>query len=192
MGVAAQLLGAFASYTRTAWWGLVAPRLTESRPLLVLQGVVLREKDGEREVLLSVRSDLHGWELPGGTLEPGEAFEPALAREIREETGFEVEVGRHVGDYVRTGFRPHTARIHVCRVAGGELRTSRETPIVRWFSCRHLPETLFPWYRQPLADALANLPGPVECRRHQGLAEIWAGMRIDLRMRLSGDRAGLP
>jgi 8-oxo-dGTP pyrophosphatase MutT (NUDIX family) len=192
MGVAAELKDAAIHYGRTAWWGIVSPRVSGARALVVLQGVILREHAGRQQVLLSVRSDLRGWELPGGTLEPGEVDAVALAREVREETGLEVEVGRHVGDYVRTGFRPHTARVHCCRVLGGELRPSSETPVVQWFDCDRVPDTFFPWYHRPLADALDEGAAPVERHERQGIAAILAGMRIDLRMRLSENRAGLP
>ena len=66
-----RLAAAFVSYARIAWWGLVAPRTPlERSALVVVQSVVLRAgEDDVPEVLLAVRSDLIGWELPGGTPE---------------------------------------------------------------------------------------------------------------------------
>jgi len=183
-------LGRFAQivpkYAVIAWNGLITPRTHDRGPLAVAQGIVI---DGER-VLLSVRADLRGWELPGGNLNPGECVTDALRREILEETGVEVEVQGRIGDYIRTGFLPHTAHVYRCRALGGELRPSPETPKVAWFPLDRVPSTLFPWYRAPLADAVAKLPEPVTRREHNGLAAIWAGMSIDLRMRLSDDTAG--
>jgi 8-oxo-dGTP pyrophosphatase MutT (NUDIX family) len=176
-----RLLGALPAYAETAWWGLVGPRF-EERPLRVVQAVVL----GPEGLLLSVRSDLRGWELPGGNPHPGEPEEEALRREVREETGVEVEVLPRVGDYVRTGFRPHRARVYLCRPTGGRPTPSPETPCVAWHPPGALPETLFPWYRAPIADALAGRSEPVERHEHQGIGSVLAGMRIDLRMRWRG------
>jgi ADP-ribose pyrophosphatase YjhB (NUDIX family) len=173
------------SYARIAWWGLVSPR-TERAALVVHQGVVR----GPKGVLLVVRSELRGWELPGGAAEPGEDGSAAVAREVREETGVEVEVEGMAARYVRTGFRPHTALIYRCRATGGAPRPSPETPRVRWFAADALPSTVFPWYRGPLADALADVHVPVERSEHQGARAVLAGVAIDLRMRITDDAAG--
>ncbi len=170
-------------YARIGWWGLVSPRLSEAAPLVVQQAAVL----SERGVLLTVRSDLRGWELPGGRAEAGEGDAEAVCREVREETGLRVAVERHVGDYRRSGFRPHLARVHLCRVLGGDLSPSAETPRVRWFPTDALPDTLFPWYRGPLSDALAERRAPVERCERQGLGWVMEAVAIDLRMRLGGD-----
>jgi len=183
-GRLARLLAAGPAWVRIAAFGLLAPRV-ERRLLVVQQAVVL----SERGVLLALRGDLCGWELPGGNAHPGEDDVAALRREVREETGLEVEVGALVGDYRRTGFRPHVARIWRCRPTGGVLRPSAETPRLAWFDPAAPPDTLFPWYRGPLADALARHAEPVLRHERLGLAAVWAGMRIDLRMRLRGDSA---
>lgn len=169
--------------------GASALRAGASRPFAirtVTQGIVLSERDSVPHVLLSVRSDVRGWELPGGTLEPGEDVREALAREIWEETGLRVEIGRHVGDYRRTGFLPHLARVYVCRVVSGDPTPSRETLDVAWFPLDQIPVDLLPWYRQPVADGLEPEQEPVERREHQGLVAILASVRIDLRMRWNG------
>ena len=186
-GLARRLGGILPHYAQIAWWGLAASQRPGRRPQTVLQAVICSEWG----VLLAVRSDLRGWELPGGNPQAGEPDRDALLREVREETGLEVAIERRVGDYIRTGFGPYRARVFACRPEGGSLRPSSETPVVRWFPPGAVPDTLFPWYRAPLADALAGYPEPVLRRERQGLRWVLAGMAIDLRMRLSDDRAGL-
>jgi 8-oxo-dGTP diphosphatase len=157
---------------------LEAVRNRHTELLHVVQGVILV---GDR-VLLARRNTLRGFELPGGNLHPGEDAIIGLERELREETGLEIEVEASVGTYYRSGFLAHRADVYRCRARGGTLRPSRETPELAWFAVDSLPDDLFPWFRTPLVDALAGRCA-VERREHQGLGAIWAGLCIDLRAR---------
>ena len=58
---------------------------------------VLFSPAGEAVLLLNEREE---WELPGGRIEPGETSAECLVREIQEELGLEVEVGRPVDTYL--------------------------------------------------------------------------------------------
>jgi 8-oxo-dGTP diphosphatase len=167
-------------WARIAMWGTLGAAV-ERAPLEIVQGVI----EGERGVLLSVRWELRGWELPGGNVDPGESDAEALRREVAEEVGVDVEVGERVGTYVRTGFRPHTARVYRCRIVGGEPAPSDEAHEVSWFPADAPPADLLPWCRQPLADAASGLAG-VRCEERQGVAEILETMRIDLAGRARG------
>ncbi len=55
--------------------------------------------DAKDQVLLTRRSDNGRWCLPGGGMDPGESAAEACAREVLEETGLIVRVGRLVGVY---------------------------------------------------------------------------------------------
>lgn len=183
-GRAARLAGCLPSYAATAWRGLVGARV--GAPVQVVQGVVR----AEGRVLLAVRSDVRGWEIPGGAPLSGEADTEALRREVREETGLDVAVGARVGTYRRSGFLPHEARVYRCRPVGGALRPGPEARALRWWPEAAPPATLLPWCRTPLRDALAGA-GPEPLRlEHLGLAALWESVRIDLAMRLGGDGGG--
>jgi len=169
----------------TAGWAISRRLGSPSASLVIVQGVVLSEAG----VLLAVRVEPRGWELPGGNLEAGEDDETALVREVREETGLEVAVGSLVGEYRRSGFLPHTVRVYRCEPRGGAIAPSSETPRVRWWDPEALPDTLFPWCRQPLRDGLDRLDRPVLRHQHQGLSDVITSVKIDLRMRLSDDEA---
>ena len=60
-------------------------------------GVVFRHSEGRLETVLCGRSEPVRWSLAKGTPDPGETLEETALREVREETGLEVEMEEPLG-----------------------------------------------------------------------------------------------
>ncbi|MCC2276165.1 NUDIX hydrolase [Streptomyces sp. ET3-23] len=81
-------------------------------------GIVI--EDGQILMLDQDTDGPRSWSLPGGKVEEGESLEQALVREMREETGVEVEVGRLL--YVCDHTRAHVVHITFeARRTGGQI-----------------------------------------------------------------------
>ena len=79
------------------------------------------------------------WSLPGGVLETGETIQQGIVREVKEETGLDVEPLTLVGVYDRiildaAGIvKYHYVLIdYECRVIGGQLLAGSDVTDVRW------------------------------------------------------------
>lgn len=117
--------------------------------------------DGDDRVLVSHRRDLDLWNLPGGRVQVGELPDAAVVREVREETGLEVEVTRLIGVYGRNDGRADIVFTFECAILGGRLVATEEADRHEWFVADQLPVNTIPKQVARIRDALLREPTPV-------------------------------
>ncbi|HEV3470467.1 MAG TPA: NUDIX domain-containing protein [Pyrinomonadaceae bacterium] len=131
--------------------------LTHTR-FLVTAGAVVCDERGRVLLLRHRLRPGEGWGIPGGFLAPGEQPEEALRREMREETGLELEAVELA--FART--LPHVRQVEVIfrcalRAAALEGRTpSFEIERAAWFDPAALPDGLSADQRGLIGRALAG------------------------------------
>lgn len=115
--------------------------------LRVAAYAVILDEDGRVLLAHWIEGRRAAWTMPGGGLEPGEDPADAVRREVREETGFRVQVGELLGIHSRVippGRRIqserkeplHTLRIvYRAKILGGRLRDEIDgsTDRAEWF-----------------------------------------------------------
>jgi 8-oxo-dGTP diphosphatase len=119
-------------------------------PTAPIAGVGAVVLDAEQRVLLVRRGQpplLGEWSLPGGALELGERLEDGIRREVREETGLDVEPEEIVAVFDHISHADDdTARVRFhyvlvdyrCRLLGGTLASATDVTEARWASWREL------------------------------------------------------
>lgn len=120
-----------------------APAVTNVVPSVT---AVIEHND---KILLIHKTDNDLWALPGGGHDPGESISDTVVREVKEETGYEVEVTGIVGTYTN----PHHVMAYddgevrqqfsICfsaRLLGGQRATSNESRAVDWVAPGNIDE----------------------------------------------------
>ena len=108
------------------------------RPIVGVGAVIVN--DGCVVLVRRAHEPLKGeWSLPGGAVECGETLEVAIAREVREETGLDVEVGPMVDVLDRIRFDPNGRVLYhyvlvdfVCKTSGGTLCCGTDAADAAW------------------------------------------------------------
>jgi ADP-ribose pyrophosphatase YjhB (NUDIX family) len=107
------------------------------RPVVGVGGVVVQ--DGRAVLVKRAHEPRKGeWSLPGGTVELGETLIEAVMREIKEETGLDVEVGDIVEVFDRVHRLEGRIQYHfvivdyLCHPIGGTLQAGDDAAEVAW------------------------------------------------------------
>lgn len=117
----------------------------KQRPKQVVAGLIVRQDQGERRILVCQRTRHQSmplkWEFPGGKIETGEQPRDALKRELEEELGINAEVGEEVAR-VRHEYATGSTvelRFFIVRRFTGEVENRIFKQIV-WATLRELPD----------------------------------------------------
>jgi 8-oxo-dGTP pyrophosphatase MutT (NUDIX family) len=139
----------FAYQGMRVWWFVFRPEV---------MGVKCVLSDGNRILLVRHTYGPRGWDLPGGTVKPGEDPADTARREIEEELGVRVEDWTYLGeidhmlDHRQDHLHCFAAEIHRPELSLdlGEIRSAR------WFPAAELPARLNYYVRPILAHARAD------------------------------------
>ena len=100
-------------------------------------------RDGALLLARRAREPLAGrWDVPGGFIDPGEHPAETVRRELREETGLDVEVGEPVGIFTDVYGEGGVSTLNLfyrARVLGGRERPADDVSELRWFPLDDLP-----------------------------------------------------
>lgn len=136
----------------------------------VVPSVVAAVEDDQGRILMIHKVDNGLWALPGGGHDVGESISDTVVREVKEETGYDVEVTGLIGTYTN----PHHVMAYDdgevrqqfsiafgARLVGGEATTSSESKEVRWVRPSDMPAlAMHPSMRQRVEHFLERRGEP--------------------------------
>lgn len=120
--------------------------------------------DGDGRILLLRRKDNDKWTMPGGTMDFGESLVQCAIREVREETGFDIEISGLIGTYTDPNvliaysdgeIRQEFTVVYAAKINSGELTIDHESKEAVWV---------------PIADGLSLPLADSQRRRLQDVA----------------------
>jgi 8-oxo-dGTP diphosphatase len=111
--------------------------------------------DDQAKILLLRRKDNDKWTMPGGTLDYGESMTACAIREVREETGFIIQIIALIGTYTDPNIliayndgevRQEFTLVYAAQIESGELKIDDESKEAAWVDLSGIAQL-------PLADS---------------------------------------
>lgn len=141
--ISLQLMGQLGNVPMKALEDFFMPQEDYPTPKVDVRAFVLNEKD---EILMARESIDGKWTIPGGWADIGSTPSETAVREVKEETGIEVEAIRLLAVYDKRE-HPHPPAplyvyklIFLCQMTGGELQAGFDMLDAGFFPLDNLPE----------------------------------------------------
>lgn len=103
---------------------------------IVSAAAIVRNDQGH---ILLIKGPKRGWEMPGGQVEEGESLAQAAIREVKEESGIDIEVNRFCGVYQNTE-KSICNTLFLGKPIGGVCTPSEESLEVGYFPLEEVKE----------------------------------------------------
>ena len=126
---------------------MAAPKPASGPDVVAAGAVVTRKGPQGREVLLVHRPKYDDWSFPKGKQDPGEHVTATAVREVLEETGVEIRLGRPLPPqlYGVSGGRAKKVHYWVGHVVGDDdvsgYQINDEVDELGWFDARRAPRS---------------------------------------------------
>lgn len=138
-------------------------------PTHIVSVCALIENDDGK--ILMIKNPVRGWEIPGGQVEVGETLTEALKREIKEESGIDIEIGNltsvhsNIGIGVQyDGVNPIPTIVNfgfTAKALSGKLTTSEESLEVCWFERGKVLDLIYEEFIRDRVNCMLNYDGRV-------------------------------
>lgn len=140
----------------------VKKRIEQTIPTTRVGVIVFSEDEKSLLLVRHRKGNRQYWIIPGGRLEYGETFHECAVRELKEETGLDVEVEKFVflSEAIAPDRSRHIVNIYLkAKVIGGELKLGNE-PVLAGVDFIPLSEleriTVFPAITKSIVDGLSQ------------------------------------
>lgn len=129
-------------------------QITKQMPITSVEAIIKKDNS----LLFLKRNNTPAkdeWWFPGGRVRKGETLKESLHREIKEETGLEIEIIRFVGVYTRIFIERHDITLaFLCKCSNDKVILNNEHSKHKFFD--NPPKNIHPYLLQTIQDSKWN------------------------------------
>lgn len=142
--------------------GAIRKKIGHDMLIMNCAGCIIFDEQGR--LLLQKRTDCEMWGFLGGAVELGESVAEAAVREVKEESGLDVEItslygvySKYFAEYANGDKAQPIVHLFNAKVIGGKLIDSNEETLeLKYFDLKDAPQMFCKQHQDALDDIIAG------------------------------------